>query len=910
MSKPAFPGIEPIRYQPDAPANALAFRYYDKDKKVRGKRMEDHLRMAVCYWHTFVWNGFDVFGAGTFGRAWHRDGDAVELAKEKAAAAFELFGKLGVPFFCFHDRDVAPEGQSLAETNDILDRITDVLEAQMKQTGTKLLWGTANLFSHPRYMGGAATNPDPEVFTFAAAQVKKALEITQRLGGANYVLWGGREGYETLLNTDMKRELDQLGPLHEPGRRAQAQDRLQGPAADRAEAARAHEAPVRLRLGDGARVLPEVRPRAGRLPVNIEANHATLAGHSFEHEVAYALVRRHLRQHRHEPRRSAAGLGHRPVRQRHRRAVAGRGAHRRGGRLHDRRLQLRRQGPPPEQRRVGSVPRPRGRHGQPGARAADRRQDADATASCRRSSTSVTRAGTSSSARTSWRASCRWPICPSGRSPTSWIPSRARAARRCSRPWSTGTCRSPRSLYVRCDCGVLLGERMAPQFELRLSRLRLRRPSGRQMAPQFEDACPRTIPARGPASRICRRMAARGFVAWTSARRPRWRRGATSCRCCTRSGCTGRDTTDRMGRAVYFEAGGEDYSVFASLTPTLVARKLPAGWLREKLLPAQKQSTGYAQTVIPRVEDQPPGRRLRPPTIDGNIPISAQGFEDLFAGSGVELEALPFADVFARELRELAARRRPRHELRPPPAPAPFLSVDFAPLCRLPEPAPRRVCAARAGRAVPGRCCSPRSSRSRESGLRAVRAASPWTAPSRSATAASRMTASCARITRSVANGMPSLQSTILSLWRRRPPPVPEPATAVDESFVIIPNSRPPTEARPARGLPRVRDAAEPLPLNVRGLRPHRGADAVLRPGRIPPGEGTCLAATREKRVQMALAAPDEMAAGRSRLMRARRIDDDRRDLGRARGERRRGARGGGHDDVGDPRGWVQAVSW
>ena len=140
MSKPAFPGIEPIRYQgPDAQPNALAFRYYDKDKKVRGKRMEDHLRMAVCYWHTFVWNGFDVFGAGTFGRAWHRDGDAVELAKEKAAAAFELFTKLDVPFFCFHDRDVAPEGRSLAETNDILDRITDVLEAEMKKTGTKLL---------------------------------------------------------------------------------------------------------------------------------------------------------------------------------------------------------------------------------------------------------------------------------------------------------------------------------------------------------------------------------------------------------------------------------------------------------------------------------------------------------------------------------------------------------------------------------------------------------------------------------------------------------------------------------------------------------------------------------------------------------------------------------------------------
>ena len=289
MSKPAFPGIEPIRYQPDAPANALAFRYYDKDKKVRGKRMEDHLRMAVCYWHTFVWNGFDVFGAGTFGRAWHRDGDPVELAKEKAAAAFELFSKLGAPFFCFHDRDVAPEGKSLAETNDILDRITDVLEAEMKKTGTKLLWGTANLFSHPRYMGGAATNPDPEVFTFAAAQVKKALDVTKRLGGENYVLWGGREGYETLLNTDVRREEQQFARfLH-------------------------LVAEHKHRIGFEGLLLIEPKPQEptkhqydydsatvhgflvrhgleGEYKVNIEANHATLAGHSFHHEIAYAVA--------------------------------------------------------------------------------------------------------------------------------------------------------------------------------------------------------------------------------------------------------------------------------------------------------------------------------------------------------------------------------------------------------------------------------------------------------------------------------------------------------------------------------------------------------------------------------------------------------------------------------------------
>ena len=291
MSKPAFPGIEPIRYQgPDAQPNALAFRYYDKDKKVRGKRMEDHLRMAVCYWHTFVWNGFDVFGAGTFGRTWHRDGDAVELAKEKAGAAFELFTKLGVPFFCFHDRDVAPEGRSLAETNDILDRITDVLEEQMKTTGVKLLWGTANLFSHPRYMGGASTNPDPEVFTYAAAQVKKALEVTKRLGGENYVLWGGREGYETLLNTDMKRELDQMGRFMNMVVEHKHKIGFKGPLLIEPKP----REPTKHQYDYDSATVDAFFQRYGLSPndfrVNIEANHATLAGHSFEHEVAYALA--------------------------------------------------------------------------------------------------------------------------------------------------------------------------------------------------------------------------------------------------------------------------------------------------------------------------------------------------------------------------------------------------------------------------------------------------------------------------------------------------------------------------------------------------------------------------------------------------------------------------------------------
>jgi xylose isomerase len=289
-TQPAFPGVEPIRYHgPDAQP-ALGFRYYDKDRIVRGKRMEDQLRMAVCYWHTFVWNGFDVFGAGTFGRAWHRDGDPVELAKQKGAAAFELFEKLGAPYFCFHDRDVAPEGATLAETNDILDRMTDQLAGHMQRTGVKLLWGTANLFSHPRYMGGAATNPDPEVFTYAAAQVKKALEITQRLGGANYVLWGGREGYETLLNTDMKRELDQMGRFMNLVVEHKHKIGFKGPLLIEPKP----REPTKHQYDYDTATVHAFFQRYGLGPddfrVNIEANHATLAGHSFEHEVAYALA--------------------------------------------------------------------------------------------------------------------------------------------------------------------------------------------------------------------------------------------------------------------------------------------------------------------------------------------------------------------------------------------------------------------------------------------------------------------------------------------------------------------------------------------------------------------------------------------------------------------------------------------
>jgi len=189
-----------------ADADPVRYRWYKPDKKVLGRRMEDHLRFAVCYWHSFVWPGLDPFGAETFLRPWHASGgDPMKQARHKADVAFELFDLVRTPFFTFHDRDVAPEGATLAESNLNLRRMGEVLEKKMKSSGVKLLWGTANLFSNRRYMSGAATNPDPEVFAYAAAQVKNVLELTHDLNGENYVLWGGREGYETLLNTDLAR---------------------------------------------------------------------------------------------------------------------------------------------------------------------------------------------------------------------------------------------------------------------------------------------------------------------------------------------------------------------------------------------------------------------------------------------------------------------------------------------------------------------------------------------------------------------------------------------------------------------------------------------------------------------------------------------------------------------------------
>ena len=202
-----FQGLQPLRFDPEG--SDLCFHHYNPDEVLMGKRMEDHLRFAVAYWHSFAWSGGDPFGGQTFDRPWF--GDTMDLARLKADVAFEMFDILNVPFFCWHDADIRPEGDSFAESRRNLDEIIAYLETKMESSKTRLLWGTANMFSHRRFMSGAATNPDPDVFAWSAATVKLCLDATHKLGGQNYVLWGGREGYETLLNTNLKRERQQAG---------------------------------------------------------------------------------------------------------------------------------------------------------------------------------------------------------------------------------------------------------------------------------------------------------------------------------------------------------------------------------------------------------------------------------------------------------------------------------------------------------------------------------------------------------------------------------------------------------------------------------------------------------------------------------------------------------------------------
>ena len=280
-----FEGIAPVSFQGSDATDDFAFRHYDPDRMVMGRRLEEHLRFAVAWWHSFAWPGGDPFGGQTFQRPWF--GDDMDAARVKADAAFDLFAILGQPFFCFHDADIRPEADSFAENLSRLNEIADHIEGKIEAGGPKLLWGTANLFTHRRFMSGAATNPDPEVFAYAAATIKANMDVTHRLGGQNYVLWGGREGYETLLNTDL-------------GREAENAARMLSMVVDYKE-----------KIGFRGQILLEPKPQeptkhqydydvatiAGFLKrhdldrhvkLNLEQGHAILAGHSFDHEIATA----------------------------------------------------------------------------------------------------------------------------------------------------------------------------------------------------------------------------------------------------------------------------------------------------------------------------------------------------------------------------------------------------------------------------------------------------------------------------------------------------------------------------------------------------------------------------------------------------------------------------------------------
>ncbi|GAA3407906.1 xylose isomerase [Paenibacillus hodogayensis] len=283
-----FPQITVIPYEGADSANPFAFKHYDPDAVVAGKTMKEQLRFAAAYWHTLTADLSDPFGAGTAVRGWNRF-TGLDLAKARVEAAFELFVKLGVPYFCFHDRDIAPEGSSLRETNRNLDTIVALIKEHMQSTGVKLLWNTANMFTHPRFVHGAGTTSNADVYAYAAAQVKKGLEVGKELSAENYVFWGGREGYETLLNTDMRLELDNLARLYR-----MADD-------------------YAAEIGFNAQFLIEPKPKEptkhqydfdaattiaflqryglqDRFKLNLEANHATLAGHTFEHELRVARL--------------------------------------------------------------------------------------------------------------------------------------------------------------------------------------------------------------------------------------------------------------------------------------------------------------------------------------------------------------------------------------------------------------------------------------------------------------------------------------------------------------------------------------------------------------------------------------------------------------------------------------------
>ena len=285
----AFPEISKILYEGPKSRNPLAFKYYNPDEIVEGKTMRESLRFSVAYWHSFRGRGTDPFGAATMQRPWDDGTESVENAKNRVRAAFEFIEKLGAPFYAFHDRDVAPEGKTISESNKNLDAVVKVLKEEQKRTGIKLLWGTACLFAHPRFVHGAATSCNADVFAFAAAQVKKAMEVTHELGGAGYVFWGGREGYMTLLNTDLKRELDHLARfLH----MAVDYKKKIGFTGQFYIEPKPKEPTKHQYDSDAAACLNFLREFGLKehLKLNLETNHATLAGHSMQHELEVAAA--------------------------------------------------------------------------------------------------------------------------------------------------------------------------------------------------------------------------------------------------------------------------------------------------------------------------------------------------------------------------------------------------------------------------------------------------------------------------------------------------------------------------------------------------------------------------------------------------------------------------------------------
>ncbi|WP_298917423.1 xylose isomerase [uncultured Roseobacter sp.] len=280
-----FAGIAPVTFNPDAPADELAYRHYNADEIIAGKRMEDHLRFAVAWWHSFAWPGGDPFGGQTFERPWF--GETMELARLKADVAFEMFAILGQPYYCWHDADIRPEGATFAESKRNFEEIIDYLGTKMEAQGTKLLWGTANLFSHRRFMSGAATNPDPDVFAWSAATVRNCLDATHKLGGENYVLWGGREGYETLLNTDLAQERAQAGRFLQMVVEYKHKIGFKGAILIEPKP----QEPTKHQYDYDVATVYSFLKEFGletEVQMNIEQGHAILAGHSFEHELAMA----------------------------------------------------------------------------------------------------------------------------------------------------------------------------------------------------------------------------------------------------------------------------------------------------------------------------------------------------------------------------------------------------------------------------------------------------------------------------------------------------------------------------------------------------------------------------------------------------------------------------------------------